>query len=322
MTVDEYRAGTARNLKRLAVHNVVHGKRRRRLVRKARQLIECGQLIRLQRCTNCGEPDAKAAYVLTRCDLRCCPTCARRRADLFRDRVRRRWEEGERPGWMSLYFLTFTLRYGPESEEDLSIDGLNRRRRLVLDGVRRCWRRYLKPRGRAMAFAVEVSPRGAVHVHALYHGRRPDVTVLRMLYMERVGDSPQLRAQYVRQPLKAIRELAKYMVKAASPKRADILRGGAGEFTDPELAARVEVAFSGERLVECLGKWRGTETEDDEPDAAPSPCRRCGCYERRLDHLPVDQWLAIVGDGWQARFRRVGPDPPQRDTANKQGETP
>jgi hypothetical protein len=319
LTLDQYREQLARWLRYLALYYTAHGKRRRSFVRKARQLLECGQLVRFLRCKGCEHPDASGAYVLTRCDLRACPSCARRRADLFRDRLTERWEKGERPRRMSLYLLTFTLKYDPTSEDDLSIEGLQRRRRIVLAGVRRCWRRYLKARGRAMAFALEVSPRGAVHVHALYHGHRPNVTVLRMLYMDRVGASPQLNVLPVHQPRKAIREVAKYMVKAASPKRPSILAGGLGEFTDPELAARIEVAFSGERLVECLGKWRGADSDEDSPEVPAEPCERCGCIERRMDHMPLRPWLALTGGTWIACFGRAGPDPPSKTTTS-QGE--
>ena len=78
---------------------------------------------------------------------------------------------------MGLYFLTFTLRYDPSSPTDLSVEGLQRRKQIVRAAFGGVWKKYLKRRGRSMALAVEVSPRGAVHVHALYHGRRPDQAV-------------------------------------------------------------------------------------------------------------------------------------------------
>ena len=68
-----------------------------------------------------------------------------------------------------------------------TLDGLKRRKQIVREAVGFVWKRYLKARGRALALALEVSPRGAVHVHALYHGRRPDVQLLRSAYMFKAG---------------------------------------------------------------------------------------------------------------------------------------
>jgi hypothetical protein len=310
LTLDEYRTQAAAGLRRHALFHVAHGKRRRNFVRKASHLLECGQRVLFRRCEGCAAPDTGSARVLTRCDLRLCPSCSRRKVEKFRDRVTALFEHGERPRRMSLYAITFTLKYDPTSEDDLSIQGLKRRKTVILDSVRHVWRRYLRSRGRAMAFAVEVSPRGAVHVHALYHGRRPDARQLDMLYACRSGGS-HLHIDYVKKPRKAICEIAKYMVKAASPRNLRILAGAVGEFIDPELAARAEVAFSGDRLVECLGTWRGAGSEEDEPAVALAPhsCRHCGSAAFRLDVLPLAAWLAHAGDQWRPRFVRAGPDP-------------
>jgi hypothetical protein len=287
----------------------VHGKRRRNFVRKAELVGECGQRVRYKRCGGCGAADAQSARVLTRCDLRSCPACARRRANDFRGKLTDLYDRGPKPRNMALYLITFTLRYDPTSADDLSIGGLQRRKQKLLDGVRYVWRRYLKPRGRAMAFAVEVSPRGAVHVHALYHGRRPDARQLDMAYAFRTGGShPHI--DYVRKPHKAIREVAKYMVKAASPKKLRLLVGGVGEFIDPELAARAEVAFSSDRLVECLGAWRGAgdDADADEAEAPAVPCPHCGGTTWHVEVLPLRAWLATAGDDWRPSFARAGPD--------------
>jgi hypothetical protein len=127
---------------------------------------------------------------------------------------------------MSLYLLTFTLRYDPTRPDDLSVEGLKRRKKIVREAVGYVWKKYLKAIGRAMAVAVEVSPQGMVHIHALFHGRRPHVDRLRTAYMFKAGDSPQMNCKYVRRPAKAIREVAKYVMKAASPKKVGLLRGG------------------------------------------------------------------------------------------------
>jgi hypothetical protein len=208
---------------------------------------------------------------------------------------------------MGLYFLTFTLRYDPTDPADLSVEGLKRRKQIVRDGVGYVWKKYLKRIGRAMALAVEVSPRGAVHIHALFHGHRPDVGKLRAAYMFRAGDSPFVNCKYVQRPEKAIRELAKYMMKAASPKNIRLLRGGRGEFIDPVLAARAEVAFSGDRLFECLGAWRGADDDEDLPIVEAASCAHCGSRIWRRDVVRFGALLKELPPDWIPRFGRAGP---------------
>ena len=307
LTLDEYREGVAAELRNLALYHVAHGKRRRNFVKKARSLLSCGQFARVQRCGTCGALDAATAIVECACDLRSCPTCARRRANIARTRLEAKWCEGARPRDMGLYLLTFTLRYDPNSPDDLSVDGLKRRKKLVRDAVGFVWRHYLKARGRAMAISLEVSPRGAVHVHALFHGRHPDAGVLRETYMFRAGDSPFVNCEYVRKPGKAIRELAKYMMKAASPKNPRIVRGGRGEFIDPVLAARAEVAFSGDRLFETMGAWRGADDDNDLPDQTPRTCQQRGANAWKCETAPLQTLLSELPADWIPRFGCAGP---------------
>ena len=308
LTLAEYRERLARELRALAFWHAPHGKTRRNFVRKARAVLACGQFARVQRCGACGNVDRKSARVLCDCDLRSCPTCARRRADEFRRRLGEKWRAGERPRSMGLYFLTFTLRYDPSDPDDLSVEGLQRRKQIVRAAVGAVWKKYLKPRGRAMAIAVEVSPRGAVHVHALFHGHRPDVVALRRVYMFHFGDSPMVNVRYIRKPAEAIRELAKYMTKAASPKKLRLLRGGRGEFIDPVLAARAEVAFSGDRLFECVGAWRGVaDDEDESPDAGHASCEYCGSQAWCCETVRLRALLNELSPEWIPRFGRAGP---------------
>ena len=307
LTLGQYRHGTAEELKRLALWHTVHGKRRRNFVKKARSLVTCGQFARFKRCGRCGVVDGDSVRVEVACDLRSCPPCARRRADVFRARLETSWRTGVRPRKMGLYFLTFTLRYDPTDPADLSVEGLRRRKKVVRDAVGFVWKKCLKPNGRAMAIAVEVSPRGAVHIHALFHGYRPDVRVLRETYQFRAGDSPFVNCKYVQKPAKAIRELAKYMMKASSPKNLRLLRGGRGEFIDPILAARAEVAFSGDRLFECLGAWRGVDDDEDLPAAAPIACAHCGSRAWKEETGAIRTLLQELPPEWIPRFGRAGP---------------
>ena len=319
MTADEHDQAVADELRKLALYHMVHGKRRRDFVKKARALLSCGSFARVQRCSACGTVDAPSAVIECGCGLRACPRCARRRAEVLRKRLGDKWCAGEHPRDMGLYLLTFTLRYDPMSSDDLSIGGLKRRREIVRAAVGQVWRKYLKPRGRALALSLEVSPRGAVHIHALYHGRRPDVQRLRAEYTFRAGDSPFVNCAYVRKPAKAIRELAKYLVKSASPKNPRIFRGGRGEFIDPVLAARAEVAFSGDRLFEVFGSWRGTDEDKDLPEQAPRTCAHCGASTWKHESVRVLVLLAELPHDWIPRFGRAGP---QSKTTPARGEAP
>jgi hypothetical protein len=132
--------------------------------------------------------------------------------------------------------------------------------------------------------------------------------VLRLPSTFHVGDSPMVNAQYVRKPAKGIRELAKYMTKAASPKKVRLLRGGRGEFVDPVLAARAEVAFSGDRLFECMGAWRGTDDDEESaPDDDPASCERCGARAWRGETICMGALLNELPPEWIPRFGRAGP---------------
>ena len=330
-----WKRATALRLIALAQAVLPHGKLRRSWKLKARDFELCGRRVGALACGACGAPHRASGTLIASCGLRICNVCARRRANTLRAELLHAFSLGDRPREMSLYFITFTLRYDPGSEDDLSIDGLRRRRQTVLDGVRYVWRIYLQRRARAAVRAIEVSPRGAVHIHMLFHGRRPDIHVVRAAWMLKVGDSPEVNVRYVKQPHKAILEIAKYVTKGASPARAELLAGKVGEFADPELAARVELAFAGNRLVECLGAWRGIDPEKDDDDSehfVGEPCTRCGVVgDWRPVAMWVDEWLALVGTGWKMRIGRFGPRaspplPPSLDAATDhpitQGDAP
>jgi len=320
MTADEHDQAVADELRKLALYHMVHGKRRRDFVKKARALLSCGTFARIRRCRTCGTVDVPTAVIECGCGLRACARCSRRRADILRKRLGDKWCAGERPREMGLYLLTYTLRFDPMSSDDLSVGGLKRRRQIVRDAAGFVWRKYLKRRGRALALSLEVSPRGAVHIHALYHGRRPDVQALRAAYMFRAGNSPFVNVQHVKKPAKAIRELAKYLCKAASPKNPRVFRGGRGEFIDPVLAARAEVAFSGDRLFEVFGSWRGADEDEDLPEQALQTCAHCGASTWKHETVRVLVLLAELPNDFVPRLGRAGPRSNQQPPTEQKHE--
>jgi hypothetical protein len=311
MSLSAWRAAVGNELIQLAITETPKGKVRRSWTQKARDLASCGKRIEALACGGCGDVMRKSGTIIASCGLRICCMCARRRANVLRTRLRNAWQAGERPREMSLYLLTFTLRFDPCDPNDLTIEALRTRKATALAAWQFVWRRYLKARSRAAVRAVEVSPSGLVHLHVLYHGHRPDAVTLRTAWMIKAGDSPQVNVRYVRNPAKGILEIAKYVTKGASPARADILSGKFGEFTDPKLAARVEFAFSGDRLIECYGAWRGIDPDDEseEPDAyGGEACSKCGCVGDWNPFMcSLDKWRAIAGPDWKPRIGRYGP---------------
>jgi hypothetical protein len=134
-----------------------------------------------------------------------------------------------------------------------------------------------------------------------------------MLYLEKAPLSTVLNIQYVRagrDRQRSIKELTKYITKSASPARLDILRGGAGEYLSPILAARVEFALSGKRLFEAQGCFRGIP-EDEPGDDVPgdsSCCPICGdAGSWTTIDCSLDDFLPVAPPDWTPVFARKVP---------------
>src|SRR5262249_8105488 len=132
---------------------------------------------------------------------------------------------------------------------------------------------------------------------------------VREIWMFEVGDSPQMRVDHVEEPRKAIVELAKYLTKGPSPAKVNVLSGGVGRFIDPELAARVEGAFFGDRLSQCCGRWRRrVDVNDEDPEAldAPETCKACGTASGwEPVAMPLDEFLPRVDAAWKPKVTGV-----------------
>ncbi len=309
MSASQFRRALGAELRRLAAE-YPKGKRRRSWKSKAYDVERCGRTVAALSCGGCGDVLVKSGAVVTSCDLRVCPICARRRAQVLRKKLQTAWETRKPHRKMGLYFLTFTLRYNPEDPHDVSVEGLSSRRERCAKAWSRVWRRYLKDRASGAVRAIEVSARGAVHLHVLYYGRRPDIEEVRKQWMWEVGNSPMVNVRYVRKPGKAICELAKYVTKGASPAKTKNLGGARGEYTDPILAARIEIAFSAHRAVECYGSWRGiAEDEEEEQETFEGEaCTKCGLVGEWIPvSYEVTQWVRLFGDRWKPKMARAGP---------------
>jgi hypothetical protein len=295
------------------------GKRRRDWKAKAGAFGGCGRTVAALGCSNCGNVNLASGTIVATCGLRICPICARRRAERLRHRLRAAWDKSTHGRRDEMYFLTLTLRYDPGDPDEVSAAGLLRRKNELLAAWSSVWRQYLKKRAHAACRAIEVGGSGMIHLHVLYLGRRPDVGILRARWMD-LTSSPIVNIKAIRRGAvpRAIVELAKYVTKGASPAKVDVVSGVAGAFMDPELAVRVEIAFSGDRIVQCYGAWLGISVDDDEDDEVDeakdlwaASCPHCGLVgEWHAQNFRLDEWLEKYGaelDNWRPRIGGSGP---------------
>lgn len=303
-----------------AVNDLPRGKVRRDWKAKAHAFAGCGRIVSSLACDGCNGVNMESGTLVASCGLRICPICARRKAQKLRHKLRTAWDQSRRQGNRNhLYFLTFTMKFDVADPEAVSAEGLLRRKNEMMAAWSSVWRQYLKPLNKkplkkgeprppvdyAACRSIEVGTGGMVHLHVLYMGARPDVNVLRWRWEEQLPGSYQLDAKHCKDAGKAIVELAKYVTKGASPAKSDVVGGTPGAFMDPRLAVNVEIAFSGDRLVQCYGAWLGIQIDDDEDtdeekaeerELYAAPCKECGL---------VGEWHAhqFTIEEWQQKFR-------------------
>jgi hypothetical protein len=210
----------------------------------------------------------------------------------------------ERAGF-NYYFLTFTQRFDVSSQDDLSIEGIRRRFDEVSRGMKYVWKRVLKTDGHALAMSFEVGAGGVVHAHAIFYGAEPDIDDVRAAWLMQVPDSPQVKSIRMPDIEEAVREVAKYIVKAASPKREGG-KDGMGSYTDPELAAKVEIALHGRRLTETLGAWRGVRAPKGSLPDAEQTCPHCESFELTELLMLREQVIRLLPPGAPIRFTTSG----------------
>jgi hypothetical protein len=314
LTERQYRHRVAAQLEHAAAQ-LHRGPEQSSLRRRAHALAGCGEQVVALACGGCGAVDSHSGRILVSCSLRVCPACARLRADELRGKMDELVRLVPKHRDFGFYLFTFTTRFDPSDPADLTADAIRDRAKRLRKACSHVWRRVLKTDGAAMLLSLEVSPSGAVHAHALYFGPRQDITVVRAAYLDKIPDSPFVNVKHVKKPKTAVREVAKYIVKAASPKKCGTAAGLPGEYLHPELAAKVEVALRGMRLFDFFGAWRGVTVEPQQQEAAEAPAERCvGCGQEhprwRTVVMPRDQWLLIAAHDWTPRLSRSGIDPP------------
>jgi hypothetical protein len=204
----------------------------------------------------------------------------------------------------NFYVLHLTSWFDPTDPAALTFDAIATRSCAVKEAVKYVWGRVLKHPGAGFITALEVAPGGMVHVHAIYYGRYQDVNVIRAAWLEKLPDSPQLRIDAIANPEDAVPEVFKYMMKLASPRSDERV----GQWMDPVLAARVEVALSGKRRSESYGAFRGVklDAEPSEEEAAEVRCKSCGNTDRFSQALvPRRIWQQEHADA-PIRLSRTG----------------
>jgi hypothetical protein len=317
-----WRQRVAREMRNFALTELPRGKVRRDWKNKAGAFAECGRTVAALACQGCGGASLASGTLVATCGMRTCPICARRKAEKLRHRLSSAWKQAHHDRKTSLYFLTFTMRYDPTDPDEVSVAGLLRRKNELVECWGKVWRNYLKKRGEAACRAIEVGASGMVHMHVLYAGRRPEIEDLRSEWLRLTnGSSPLVNVRYCKDPQKAIVELAKYVTKGASPAKAAIVGGARGKYIDPRLAVRVEIAFSGDRIVQCYGKWLGIKVDDieevlpeevqEQRELHKAACDSCGLVgEWRAIAFSLNAWIHTWGDSlarWKPRIGGSGP---------------
>ena len=299
----QFRSSVATELDGIAA-GLPPGKTRRRIRKQANRLRECGQLVAVRTCSDCGTAAGETARLITTCQLRSCPTCARFMANEARAKGRQLMEQVPKQRGFAFYALHLTSRFDNRDPASFTIDAIAARCRAVKQGAKYLWNRVLKHAGAGFITGLEVAPGGMVHIHAIYFGRYQDVNVLRAAWLEKLPDSPQLVIEAITNPETAVPEVFKYMMKLASPRAGK----STGWWMDPVLAARVEVALSGKRRSESYGAFRGVKLDDEPPEEQPADvrCDACGNTERFGQAImPRDVWQREHA-GKQLRLSRTG----------------
>jgi hypothetical protein len=298
LTERAYRHKVAEHLRAYALESKELGASK--WLRRAFSLRGCGDLVLVPSCLDCKVLNIKGARVVVSCGLRTCPACARMRSGRLSNKLAFAASRSERDGF-AYYFITFTQRFDVRSEDDLSVDGIRRRYGEVAKGVKYVRDRVLKSEGHSFAVSFEVGAGGVMHAHAIFYGTEPDICDVRAAWLLQVPDSPQVKSIRMPDVDEAVREVAKYIVKAASPKREGG-KDGMGSYTDPELAAKVEIALHRKRLTVTYGAWRGVKVPRGILPQAERTCPSCESKELTEILMPRDEVISLLPAGTPIRF--------------------
>jgi hypothetical protein len=297
------------------------------LEKKAKRYESCGNFVWVSECEGCGvtRPESGVLHSPERsCQARTCEVCGRRRS---MKNGKELWDKIEALSLVDGYsfrHITVTAKYNPWLDEDVSEDAYRERAKSLLGAIRALWKNVLKKqKGSGLYVKLEISEVGHLHAHVLHYGP----------YLAKPKLEKYLRKQYskaghtwIEQVSKgdergAVVEVTKYVTKAPSPFCEEAwIKDGATLRLHPKLAARFEAATYRLRLSDCLGVFRGKETEDCEDEEAKAeedsvmkmeaelPCGNCGVVgEWRRVLRDTETWIKEChSKGTKALYRKKG----------------
>lgn len=238
-------------------------------------------------------------------------------------------------GWK---LVTLSPAWRPWDVAEYSVRGLVRRLEAVTAAWRRVWKGGLSCHGLAAAYwRVELSAHGHVHLHALVFcpwwsqrdiarkaGMMADIRAIRAKDAGRETSVDEaLRA--------AVREVAKYAVKAPT-LRGDVVAGGdAKGWIQPKLAAHWTIATRHRQLVGRAGLMReaaeAREACTEAPEHRPRACASCGALLASAPRVMASAKVAgelVKRGAWRTQGERAGPVklPPRVSTSAWRREAP
>jgi hypothetical protein len=318
----EFQRKASRELVELAHPEWIDTKRRIDWARKAKLLASCGTTYVRSRCA-CGH---SIGAIICNCRLNICTLCLRHSVHRFIMQIRAMLSylpRGYRE--MDLHLMEFYLPYGPTVEKNVSVRGLHQIRAILRRSIAQTWRQFLKflsvPGGcSGMLVVTGTSTQGHVFARGIFFGRAVDEAKLRAVFARSTNGAQSAKRKqvvpcsHVAEPT-AVKEMVSYLTQGNLPDGMDIARGEPGQYVDPKLAARIELAFSGHRAVEAFGAFRTLSDDDDETrfQDAFGCCPRCGALNRRTQiEIPLGELVRDMRTDWSPAFARRFPGKTRR----------
>jgi hypothetical protein len=197
--------------------------------------------------------------------------------------------------------ITLTDRFDPRDPAQFEPRVLADRIKRLLASARECWSKSLKEPDAGAYFSLEISPGGAVHIHALHWGSYSSIPELQAIHLKHCP-SASAGAVDVRQVKpgsrgmrSAVAEVAKYICKGAHVQA--VVNGRPVDLPDPALAALVEFTFStrlrgkhihwGVGVLQKVGIIAEELAPNADRDGDAGDCPHCG------------------GHGWDRHFERT-----------------
>lgn len=295
----EFQRCVADEIERLSLMANSVSKRQGTLRKLANQLRTCGTRFYGRKCA-CGQISGSIACS---CGLRICPACEQYRLRRLATRILRIFPVFRGSATqVDLNLVTFRLRPDLASAVDLSIDGLRIRLTLLHDAISDFWAEGLRSlsienRRPGMVVTTKVLPDGVLNAHAVLICRRLDSSTLKMIRSSRSGrllfvDVEPVPADRLKEAVTVVSRIAQYICQGNSAVKGEVLYGTSAERLNPKLAARAEHAFSGRRIFDTFGVFRGLlDAEDGHRPVISKKCPRCSaeglwtCVEMTLEEF-------------------------------------